>query len=91
MCLYAPAQGTLAAVRALFSSPAAAESFADGGQLAGQGTRWEIAAAAVDASGAVEGSAERLQAFDLDDQEWEAFTAGIASLADQQARASAFH
>lgn len=78
-------QGTLAAVRALFASPAGTAAFEEGAAASGRGARWEVQPAIVDASGALEGSDERLQAFDLDREEWDAFTSGIARLAEQQA------
>lgn len=44
-------QGTLAAARAAFASPAAAAAFAKGGPLAGRGSRWEVSDVEVDATG----------------------------------------
>lgn len=72
-------------MRALFASPAGTAAFEEGAAAAGRGARWEVQPAIVDASGALEGSDERLQAFDLDREEWDAFTSGIARLAEQQA------
>jgi len=53
-------QGTLAAARAVFASPAAVAAFADGGALAGRGSRWEVSDITVDASGALFGQPEKV-------------------------------
>lgn len=79
-------QSTLTAAKSLFASPAAATAFGPGGALSGQGTSWDVSSICIDDTGAVEGTSEKLSAFDLDDDEWAAFSTGIANLAQQKER-----
>eukprot|EP00887_Chlorella_sp_A99_P004138 scaffold23.g4138.t1 len=77
---------TLARVRALFASPAAAAALAPpagGGALA---RRWEVEPTTVDAGGVCASCGGKLEAKDLSADEFATFAEGIAQLAAKQER-----
>lgn len=77
--------GTLRRIRALFASPAAAASTADGSSSGGGA--WAVEATTVSDEGRCSTCGGQLAALDLSLEEFETFAGGIASIAERQVRA----
>ena len=67
-------------------SEAAAKEFEPSGALAGKGRAWSVEPCTVSGSGQTSNCGGQLEALDLEEDEWEQFTEGIARLAAERER-----